>query len=74
MSIDIMTPFPLVYLDWAKEVKGAKSVKDTERHDWVMEFGKLYTQAGGLLNGLDILIAKGATGTVREEEKNESSN
>jgi hypothetical protein len=55
-----MSPFPLAYLDWAKEVKGAKSVKDTERHDWVMEFGRLYAQAGGLLNGLDILIAKGA--------------
>jgi len=60
MSIDTMSPFPLAYLDWAKEVKGAKSVKDTERHDWVMEFGRLYAQAGGLLNGLDILIAKGA--------------
>ena len=47
MSIDINIPFPLAYLDWAKGAKGAKSVKDTERHDWVMEFGKLFAQAGG---------------------------
>lgn len=59
MSIDINIPFPLAYLDWAKGAKGAKSVKDTERHDWVMEFGKLFAQAGGQVSGLDIAIAKG---------------
>ena len=59
MKIDINNPFPLAYLDWAKEVKGAKSLADTERHDWVMEFGKLFSQAGGKVSGLDLAMAKG---------------
>jgi hypothetical protein len=54
-----MIPFPLAYLDWAKEVKGAKSIEETERHDWIMEFGRIYSEAGGQVNGLDIMIAKG---------------
>jgi hypothetical protein len=54
-----MIPFPLAYLDWAKEVKGAKFIEETERHDWVMEFGRVYSEAGGQVNGLDIMIAKG---------------
>lgn len=59
MSIDTMIPFPLAYLDWVKEIKGAKSIEETERHDWVMEFGRIYSQAGGQVNGIDIMIAKG---------------
>ena len=59
MNIDTSMPFPLAYLDWAKEIKGATSLKDTERHDWVMEFGSLFNQAGGKITGLDIAMAKG---------------
>ena len=59
MSIDTSAPFALAYLDWAKESKSASSLKDTERHDWVMEFARLFAQAGGKVSGLDITIAKG---------------
>ena len=59
MIIDPSVPFPLAYLDWAKEEMGAKSVEETERHDWVMKFGQLYTDVGGNVNAQDLWIAKG---------------
>lgn len=58
-AVDTQTPFVLAYLDWAQEVKGAKSVDETERRDWVMEFGRLYSNAGGSVNGLGIARALG---------------
>lgn len=57
--VDITTPFALAYIDWAKEVMGAKTLQDTERHDWVMKFGKIYSDAGGSVTGIDIALAKG---------------
>lgn len=60
MKIDKALPFALAYLDWAKEVKGVTSFEDTERRDWVMEFGKVYSDAGGEFTGVDIILAMGA--------------
>lgn len=57
--IDISIPFPLAYLDWCKDTKGATSLAETERRDWIMEFGRLYSNGGGSVNGLDIARALG---------------
>lgn len=30
--------FPLHYIEWCKKTKNPKSLKDTERFDWICEF------------------------------------
>lgn len=59
MKIDISIPFSLAYIDWAKEVKSATTLEQTERHDWVMEYGRIFSDAGGEVTGADIFSAKG---------------
>lgn len=59
MAIDTSLPFALAYIDWCKAVKEATSLEATQRRDWAYEFGKLYSDAGGNVTGLDLAIALG---------------
>lgn len=59
LSVDILTPFPLAYIEWCQGNKEVTHLSETERRDWVMEFGHLYSTAGGSVDGLDIARALG---------------
>ena len=52
-----MSCLPLDYLDWCKEVKKAKSIEETERRDWFIEFVK--TKNIKDVSGFDFMIAMG---------------
>ena len=55
----IPTPFPLAYLDWCRETKNVKSVKETERRDWIYEFYKSPKWGEKAISGIDLAIAMG---------------
>ena len=59
MNKEIPTPFPLAYLDWCKEVKKVKTIEETERRDWIIEFYCSDQWNEKPITTLDIVVAMG---------------
>lgn len=54
-------PAPLLYLDWFKTVYPDLTLADSEDRHYIWQFGKLATEAGVKIDGIDIAIMLGKT-------------